>query len=71
MKKLDILKINLWFMEGTEWVVLNAKIRFLKSHSPEGQLFFVLNVKNKNINNITSVFFGVIQFLCIKVHKWT
>jgi len=30
MRKLDILKINLWFMEGTEWVVLNAKIRLLK-----------------------------------------
>ena len=71
MRKLDIFKMNFWYMDGMEWVVLNAKTRLLKLHSQEGQLFFVLNVKNKIINNIASVFFGVIQFLCIKVHKWT
>ena len=71
MRKLDILKINLWFMEGMEWVVLNAKIRLLKLHSQEGQLFFVLNVKNKNINNVFFVFFGAIQSICVKIHKWT
>ncbi len=71
MRKLDILKMNLWFMEGMEWVVLNAKTRLLKLHSQEGQLFFVLNVKNKIINNIASVFFGAIQHFWVKIHKWT
>ena len=71
MRKLDILKMNLWFMEGMEWVVLNAKTRLLKLHSQEGQLFFVLNVKNKNINNISSLSFGVTHILFVKFHKWT
>ena len=48
-----------------------CKNKIVKITQSGRSTFFVLNVKNKNINNISSLFFGVTHILFVKVHKWT